>query len=321
MGNEKTRAFLSYNYNGQNGLLANHNETINAIRAKINSTLSNSVRLDFNTMFTNRSVDGGGSYSGMKNVLLQPINGGTLFNRNEMIETQTFPDFSSLDSAYDTENPLVENEASTSNRRSRTFVANAGIEFDFLKDFTWRTSGQYTWSNAKATSFSDENSRANLTDPVNTGINGSIQNSESYRYQITNTLNYNKTFMEKHVVNVLLGHEVIYNESENNSITLKQFPYPNFGLDDISNATVTDKETGHSRDGLLSVFGRLNYTFDNRYLLTASIRRDGSSKFADKNKWGVFPSVSGAWRISQENFWQNSTIVNTINNLKFRAGY
>src|SRR5690606_37131016 len=56
-------------------------------------------------------------------------------------------------------------------------------------------------------------------------------------------------------------------------------------------------------------------------LLTASIRRDGSSKFADKNKWGVFPSVSGAWRISQENFWQNSNIVNTINNLKFRAGY
>src|SRR5690606_17894965 len=122
-----------------------------------------------------------------------------------------------------------------SNNRSRTFVVNAGVEFDFLKHFTWRTSGQYTWSNSKSTSFSDENSRAYLTDPVNTGINGSIGNTESYRYQITNTLNYNQTFAQKHYVNVLLGHEVNYSESEKNEIELRQFPYPNFGLDDISN--------------------------------------------------------------------------------------
>lgn len=320
-GNENTQAFLSYNYNNQEGILANHNETRNAFRSKINSELYKGLRLDVNTMFTNTSTDGGGAYSGIKDILLQPINGGTLFTQDQTINTQTYGDFSGLDSAFDTENPLIENEASQSNKRSRVFLVNAGVEFDFLKNFTWRTSGQYSWSSSKGTNFSDENSRAALTDPVNTGINGKIDNGESFSYQITNTLNYKKTFADKHDVTVLLGQEITYSESESNSITLRQFPLPNFGLDDISNATVSDKETKHSRNGLASFFSRLNYTFDDRYLLTATIRTDGSSKFSEGNKWGVFPSISGAWRISEEGFWKNNNIGNTINNLKLRLGY
>lgn len=320
-GSEHTRVLLSYNYNGQDGLLANHSYDKNAIRAKINSELHKGIRLDFNSMFSNTAVDGGGSYSGMKSVLLQPINGGTMFTRDELLFTQTYPDFSGLDSSYDTSNPIVQNNASTSNKRSRLFTANAGLEFDFLKYFTWRTAGNYSWSNNKSTSFADENSTAYLMDPVNTGINGSIGNEESYRYQITNTLNYNQTFAKKHKVALLLGHEISYNESEENNMKLKQFPYPNFGLDDISNATVSEKETGHSRNGLVSFFARANYIFDERYLLTATIRKDGSSKFAEGNRWGTFPSVAGAWRISEEKFWKDNQIEKTINSLKLRIGY
>ncbi len=320
-GSEKTQVLLSYNYNNQEGIIANHNDLRHSLRTKINSELYKGIRLDFNSMFTNTSTDGGGAYSGLKKVLLQPINGGTLFNRDQLLNTQTYGDFSALDSAYDTENPIIENEASKSNKKNRVFLANAGIEFDFLKHFTWRTSSQYTFSSGKSTTFSDENSRAALTDPINTGINGSIGNSESYSYQLTNTLNYKQIFADKHDVSVLLGQEITYNESEGNSISLKQFPVPNFGLDDISNATVSNKSVSHSRSDLASFFARANYSFDERYLLTATIRTDGSSKFADGYKWGVFPSVSGAWRISEESFWKNLNIENTINNLKLRLGY
>ncbi len=320
-GSEKTQVLLNYNYSGQDGLLANHSDNKSTIRTKINSELYKGIRLDFNAMFSHRSTDGGGSYSGMKNVLLQPIDGGTLFTRNEMLNSQTYPDFSGLDSSYDTANPLVQNKASTSNKRAQRFSINAGIEFDLFKYFTWRTAGHYTWSHGKATAFSDENSTAYLMDPSNTGINGSIKNSESYQYQITNTLNYAQTFAKKHKLNVLIGHEVIYSESEDNAMELKQFPFPNFGLDDISNATVSKKSSGHSRNGLVSVFSRINYTFDERYLITATIRGDGSTKFAKQNKWGVFPSVAGAWRISEEEFWKNSNIINTINSFKLRIGY
>lgn len=320
-GTEKTQVMLSYNYNGQDGLLANHSSNKSSFRAKVNSELYKGVRLDVNTMFSNKSTNGGGAYSGMKNVLLQPIHGGTLFTHDDLLYTQTYPDYTSMDSAYDTANPLVQNDASTSNKRSRIFMVNAGLEFDFLKYFTYRVAGSYTWSNSKSKSFADENSTSYIMDPENTGINGSIGNDESYKYQITNTLNYNQTFAKVHKLNVLLGHEVTYSESESNSMKLRKFPYPNHGLDQIDQAEVYEKSAAHSHSGMVSAFIRANYNYNERYLLTATLRADGSSKFAPANKWGIFPSVSAAWRISEEAFWKDRPIQNVVNSLKLRVGY
>ena len=288
-GTEKTQVMLSYNYNGQDGLLANHSANKSAFRAKINSELYKGIRLDVNAMFNNKSVDGGGSYSGMKYVLRQPISGGTYFTRDQMLTEQTYVDFRGAESSYTASNPLIQNEASTSNKRSRMFSVNAGLEFDFLKHFTYRIAGSYRWNSSKSTSFSDERSTGYLMDPVNTGMTGSIGNSESYSYQITNTLNYNQTFAKKHKVNLLLGHEVSYSEDESNSISVKQMPYPNHGIDDISLGNVEEKKSGHGHSGIVSAFLRANYTFDERYLLTATLRADGSSKFAKGHQWGVFP--------------------------------
>jgi len=321
-GTDKTQTFISYNYNKQEGLLQNYSETRNSLRANINSELYKGIRLDFSSMFTSNSTNGGGAYSGMKKILLQPITGGTLFTQDQLFNTQTFPDYSSLDSSFDTENPYIETAASTSNRRARTFLANVGLEFDLLKNFTFRTAGSYNWTNTKSTSFSDKNSRAFLTDPVNTGINGSIGNSEAYRYQITNTLTYNTKLGEKHTITGLLGNEIIYQETESNNMRLIKFPsILNYGLDEISNATVADKDADRSSLSLLSYFARVNYNYDNRYLLTGTVRRDGSSKFGPDNKYGVFPSVAAAWKVSQEGFWKNSKIENYINDLKFRFEY
>lgn len=236
---------LSYNYSDQEGLLANHGIKKNSIRAKVNTELYKGVRFDLNTMFSGNSTDGGGAYSGMKNVLLQPINGGSMFTRDDLLYTQTYPDFSGFDASFDTANPIVQNDASTSNKRSKLYTVNAGLEFDFLKHFTWRTAGSYTWSHSKSTSFADENSTSYIMDPSNTGINGSISNSESYKWQVTNTLNYSQTFAKKHKVNVLMGHEVTYSESESDKMTLIKFPYPNHGLDNITDATVKEQSTSH----------------------------------------------------------------------------
>lgn len=321
VGNEKTQAFISYNYNDQQGLLNNFSEKRNSLRANIKSELYKGIRVDFGSMFTVNSTNGGGAYGGMKKILLQPINGGTKFTQDQLFNTQTYGDYSGFDSNFDTENPFIETNASTSNKRSRSFVANAGIEFDFLKNFTFRTAGQYQWNNSKSTSFADENSRAFLTDPVNTGINGSIGNGESYRYQLTNTLTYNKTFGEKHRVTALIGQEAIYQESESNNMRLIKFPVVNFGLDDVTNATVADKDTDRSSTSLSSYFGRVNYNYDDRYLVTATVRRDGSSKFGPINRYGTFPSGAVAWRLSQENFWKDGKINNIINEIKFRGEY
>ena len=257
----------------------------------------------------------------MKSVLLQPINGGTLFTEDQLATTQTYPTYKGLDDAYDTSNPYVQNLASISKRINRRFETTAGVTVDFLDDFTWRTAVRYVTSWSKGTSFSDENSTSYIMDPENTGMQGSISNSENYSWHVTNTLNWNHRFNSMNSMTAMIGQEYSFSESTSNNYSMRKFPYPNHGLDDISNTDLYDKSTGHSSSNMLSFFARVNYNYGDRYLLTATMRADGSSKFAKGNKWGYFPSASAAWRVSQENFWQESKVADYINNLKLRVGY
>ncbi len=320
-GNDKTKYLVSYNYTGNDGLLANHDFQRNTVRAKINSELYKGVTFDFSSFFFGSSTHGGGKFEGLDNLLQYPINGGTMFTRDELLNTQTLADFRTMSSLYQATNQLVQNRAATSTSRSRRLELNAGVTIEFLKDFKWRTAGNYVTKWGKSTSFAGPESTGYLTDPKNTGMTGSIGTSESYSWQIANTLTYMKTFNEKHDLTAMLGQEYNYSESEGTSLSLKKFPYPNHGLDYIKSAEVSDKSTSHSRSNMLSFFARVSYTFDNRYLLTATMRADGSSKFAKGNKWGYFPSASAAWRISQEKFFLDSRISSVVNNLKLRVGY
>ena len=138
------------------------------------------------------------------------------------------------------------------------------------------------------------------------------------------TLNYAKTFADKHAVKAMGGYS--YQKLINNDGIR--------GTNDFftSDATGANNLYIGSGDGaihfqdypikreavLVSFFGRLNYDYDNRYLLTATVRRDGSSKFGANNKWAMFPSVSAAWRITGESFMENQQL---FNDLKLRVGY
>ncbi len=320
-GNEKTKYLISYNFIDNDGLLANHDYTRNSVRAKINSELFKGVKLDFSSFFYGASTHGGGKFDGLDDLVKYPINGGTMLTRDELLNTQTLGVFRTMTSLYSATNQLVQNRAATNTKRERRLELNAGITIDFLKNFTWRTSGNYVTKWGKSTSFAGPEGTGFLLDPINTGMSGSIGTSEGYNWHIANTLTYQNTFNEKHDLSVMVGQEYSFSESESVSLSLKKFPNPNHGLDYINTAEVSSKSTGHSHSNMLSFFGRASYTYDNRYILTATMRADGSSKFAKGNKWGYFPSVSGAWRISQEQFFQESPVINVINNLKFRAGY
>ena len=320
-GNDKTKYLISYNFVKNNGLLANHDYTRNSLRAKINTELFKGVKLDFSAFFYGASTHGGGKFDGLDDLVKYPINGGTMFTRDELLYTQTLGDFRTMTSLYSATNQLVQNEAATSTNRSRRLELNGGVTVDFAKHFTWRTSGNYVTKWGKSTSFAGPNGTGYLLDPLNTGMSGSIGTSEGYNFHIANTLTFQNTFNDVHDLTVMLGQEYSYSESEGVSLSMKKFPNPNHGLDYINTAEVSSKSTSHSHSNMLSFFGRASYTYDSRYILTATVRGDGSSKFAKGNKWGCFPSVSGAWRISQEKFFEENNIVNVLSNLKLRAGY
>jgi len=139
-------------------------------------------------------------------------------------------------------------------------------------------------------------------------------------YQLNGFLNYSNTF-GKHDVGAMLGFEQAESKGEwfgasKNNYDLVNHPYFNFGPNDKN---FFDVNGSGWEDGRLSYIGRLNYGFDSRYLLEFSFRRDASVKFARNKRWGFFPAGSAAWRISEEGFFKNASIRNTINQLKLRG--
>ncbi|MCI5663445.1 MAG: TonB-dependent receptor [Mediterranea sp.] len=132
------------------------------------------------------------------------------------------------------------------------------------------------------------------------------------------TANYSKTFNEVHSLQVLLGAS--QEEKKYNGISAYGQTFDNNDLDVLDQAQENYSVSGSkTRSGLRSVFGRLNYNYKMRYMLMASFRYDGSSRFADGNKWGFFPSVSLGWNIANEGFWEN--LKETVNALKLRLSY
>ncbi|WP_298532341.1 TonB-dependent receptor [uncultured Algibacter sp.] len=181
-----------------------------------------------------------------------------------------------------------------------TYKLNLGIETSARNNFRFSPDEQviYNGSNKATSEFFEENSNT-----LNT--------------LIENTLNYNKTF-NKHKVDVLAG----FTEQKNNRRYLGVNAIN--ATNGISVGRAFSKENLQSSTGeditssIQSYFGRLNYTYDDRYLLTASIRRDGSSFFKEDLRWGEFPSFAIGWNLSNEQFMQN---FNALTNIKFRAGY
>ncbi len=186
-----------------------------------------------------------------------------------------------------------------------------------------------------------ENLKFKSTVGVNYGVGGSVnfnfptfENSEpstntqlfnsynrDYGWVWTNTLNYSKTFSERHNLNVLVGYEA--NRQRGRGLSGDISGFQNFNPDiRYINGAVADYTTRNVssygyEETLLSAFGKVDYALDNKYLISATLRRDGSSKFGNE-KYNIFPSASLGWRVSAEPFMEDVT---AITDLKLRAGY
>ena len=255
----------------------------------------------------------------MKQTILQPVTGGIRWTNEELIGSDLGDEFSSMYGGdnYDANNPIINNMAVTNEKFTRLATVNAGLEIDIIKDLTFRTSASYMWRQIRQDYWDDGSSKQASSNQSPYGY-GSRNNSEKFSWQITNTLNYAFNIKDAHRFNVLLGQETYYAEDMNMKNEYRNFTDGNFGLNDVSMGTPYTWTSGKDKVGLVSVFGRLSYNFNDRYLVTATLRADGSSKFAKGNQWGYFPSASAAWRISEEAFMKEQDI---FQNLKLRVGY
>lgn len=315
-GSEKTKFMLSYNYTGQDGIVDKYGYKKNNVRAKLNHNISDRIRLDFNTNFNNTQIDGGGSLGGMlKMTILQPVTGGIRFTDDQLINSDISTEMQSEDSQYDIYNPIITNDAVTQTKYTRQYTTNAGVDIDILKNLTWRTAGSYMWQQVRGDYWDDGRTK---TAETYGGPWGSRNNSEKFTWQITNTLSWRQDF-GLHNLNAMIGQETYYAESMSLDNTYSGFDENNFGLNNVDMAsTVYSKGSSKGTYGMVSVFGRVMYNYADRYLVTATLRGDGVSKFARGHQWGTLPSASAAWRISEESFMKDKT---PFDQLKLRIGY
>ncbi|MBO9153449.1 TonB-dependent receptor [Chitinophaga sp. GCM10012297] len=218
-------------------------------------------------------------------------------------------------------NPLYSVKNEHRQTLSDITMVNGFAEYKIGKYLTLRVTGGMTKEKIKTEAFN--NSKTATGSPFtqagkNFGVNGSVNFVERNSYLNENTLTFNKELNRSHRINAVAGFTAQSSNSARNGYAANQVPNEALGVAGLREGTPVTVNSGASSFTLASFLGRVNYTFRDKYLLTASFRADGSSKFSDGNKWGFFPSGSVAWRINEEAFMKS---LRFISNAKLRASY
>ena len=315
-------------YNGslsryvENGIFKNSGFDKTTAKFRLDQKINKKVsfNLTVNYAMTNRKGVGTSGDSGRFNMLAQILSarptGGLKMTNEELLESAIDPEMLSSGESLAQVNPVKQAESVTNEKRAEMWSANASVNWQIIKGLTFKTSGSYNTTNNRMDIFYRDGSKEayrNGEKPY-----GRTQMGRDVRWTNTNTLTW-KDKVKKHNYDVMLAHEVSFRSSEYLLGEAMDFPFDNLGNNNLGlGATPSKVNTDYYDKTLLSFFARANYNYDNRYLLTATVRTDGSTVFSQKNKWGFFPSFSAAWRVSEEAFMKD---LKWISNFKVRFGW
>ncbi len=315
-GNKKTNIYYSGNYTDQEGTLITSRFTklINNLRVK--HTISDKSTLNAGLMHSYAVRQGPNlrenSYSSIIRdaVRFRPIDPVTPDDLEPGGYDPTDPNQSVM---Y----PPVPNLMNTKDKDyQNVFRGNLRFTHKFHKNLTLNLYANYQAQLSKNTLFYGEETRAGQNSPL--GIQGSIEETVRQTVASSNTLTYKKK-AGQHTFSVMGGIEGSYNDYSTQLLQNGNLPVDDFSIYNLGiGTTATLAQTSWTGNTLLSYFGRATYNFKDKYLITANFRADGSSKFADGNKWGYFPSVSGAWRIGDEPWLKDLGVFSTM---KLRGGW
>lgn len=308
-GNEKVKYYSSIAFTDEKGITYQSNLNRITGRLNVNYQISPKLELSANVLFAQVEQDvnsEGGSYT-------SPI----YSSRNTV--TPSTPAYNQ-DGTYATWFPRNggRNPKSTAdlnfNRESINRAFNTlAATYSINKDLKLKSTFSYDYNIAKGKSWADPKTSDGAKD------NGIAEKSYADRkYMVwSNTISYIKTFGEKHNFDAVIGYEIDSRDKDDLSGTSKNFANPN--LNEIGNGAIPFSVGGYpTQNRMVSYISKVNYNFSNKYFLGASYRLDGSSKLHQNYRWGNFWSISGAYRLSSEEFMKN---FNSINDLKVRASY
>ena len=198
-------------------------------------------------------------------------------------------------------------------RNNKRFIGNLKADWNFYKPFTFEVNIGFT-NNSQ-----DRNSYISKSNLLGDGTGGrvTVQRLKDYSKLMELILKYNQQFGE-HRIDAMAGYSYQYFWNEGLNTAAYGFQSDEFKWYNLAAAKTIESITSYAESNkLISFYGRANYSYANRYLFTATVRRDGSSRFGKDNKWGTFPSFAASWRITEEPFFK----ADAISNLKLRASW
>lgn len=313
-GNEKTNFNISLGMMNDRGIMKNDKMNRYNGRANIDHRINKMFKVGTSLQFTYKSNDrrNSGVYSQalkMTTITHAYLNDGTInATPNPWYAAHCSPLLDDVPGAYQR------------NVESTRFFGNAYVEFTPIKGLMYRSQFAVNRNNSRDGLYQDYQSQGRYQAPSTNYI--SSTNRTVTRYTWDNTLNYNTNFgSDKHDFTALLGHEMWQDVTEQTQVygdagTTHYYESAFYDLSKIGSPTIDNE---YIKQSMVSVFGRVNYSYLDRYLFQASLRADGSSTLADGHKWGWFPSVSLGWRISEEKFMEGTR--SWLSNLKLRASW
>jgi len=319
-GGDNVQSFVSAGYTSQEGLVEATDYERFSLRANvdiaINEMFSAGVRVSPTfSQRTQSSVGGDGRYeAGFGNALvaspLEPV-----FEEDGSFNLMTPDSEDDTGALFPYPNPLQTLKQLQRDRETLRGIGSAFIEFRPVDALTVETRINADWQDVEQENF-DPSTVGNLFEPPPTQSTGSYFRSGYSNWLSETTLSYSETLGEAHSLEAVTG--VTFQQQTSTNAGLNGSEFPGDEVRTLNAAADISGDTGKSEWSLLSFLGRVDYSYGDRYLVTATVRRDGSSRFGSGNRWGTFPSLAVGWRLSEEAFLEDAEF---LSNLKIRLSY
>lgn len=318
-GSDKSKYAMSFGYFNQDGIIPNQNFNRYNIRSAMDHQLSKRIRIglsNINSLYYQNTPGGSAVTGGLMRLtpLASPYNADGTVN--------LFPNVGQIDGNAISPLTLITNTQAilARTRRLRTFNSLYG-EVDIIKGLKYRANIGLDFYQDKSDGYSGPGTFVN-TALSQSQSTANIRNTEFYQYTIENLLIYEKTFAEKHQLGLTALYSTQKSASQSSFTSGIGIPFDYMQNADLYQAASINAGSPGSNyfweRGLISFMGRATYSYDGRYSLTATVRRDGASVLSPGHQYYTYPAFAAAWNITNEKFMSNLTL---INNLKFRAGW
>ncbi|MGI4751517.1 MAG: SusC/RagA family TonB-linked outer membrane protein [Janthinobacterium lividum] len=313
-GDAKTQFSISGGYHYEKGIQYTQDFDRGSLRANIDHTINKIFKVglsSFQTLSHTNGVSGLLYNAASLSPLTSAYNADGTVNLLPMIGSTDATKVNPLT----LQNPYIQ----ATNRRIYSNNLLYG-EANIFPGFKYHLNASLAYGQNQGNNYSPVGTIQN-TNTSNAAANESVTNSENYTWLLENIITYDKTFNQKHHITFTGLYSTEKDHSQNsgiNGLGLAADYLQSYNLYYANSVSVGTNSFGYSERGLISYMGRVNYTFNDKYLLTATLRKDGSSVLAPGHQYLTYPAVALGWNIDHEDFMKKLTFVN---NLKLRAGY